>query len=77
MALTTQAAGDKAVNADEWGEFLHLPGEKFYDFNKIRDESYEIQKPRLERMQAFPLYPSISASTLQMSLHSPLSIFLG
>jgi replication fork clamp-binding protein CrfC len=29
---------DKAVNADEWGEFLHLPGEKFYDFHKIRDE---------------------------------------
>ncbi|ORY03883.1 vacuolar sorting protein 1 [Basidiobolus meristosporus CBS 931.73] len=23
---------------DEWGEFLHLPGEKFYDFNKIREE---------------------------------------
>ncbi|KAG6811322.1 hypothetical protein H0H92_007986 [Tricholoma furcatifolium] len=29
---------DKAANADEWGEFLHLPGEKFYDFTKIRDE---------------------------------------
>lgn len=25
-------------NADEWGEFLHLPGQKFYDFGKIRDE---------------------------------------
>lgn len=23
---------------DEWGEFLHKPGVKFYDFNKIRDE---------------------------------------
>lgn len=22
----------------EWGEFLHKPGEKFTDFNKIRDE---------------------------------------
>ncbi|PPQ65318.1 hypothetical protein CVT24_011445 [Panaeolus cyanescens] len=31
-------SGDKQANADEWGEFLHLPGEKFYDFNKIRDE---------------------------------------
>lgn len=29
---------DKAANADEWGEFLHLPGQKFYDFGKIRDE---------------------------------------
>lgn len=29
---------DKAANPDEWGEFLHLPGEKFFDFTKIRDE---------------------------------------
>ncbi|EIN08035.1 hypothetical protein PUNSTDRAFT_144490 [Punctularia strigosozonata HHB-11173 SS5] len=29
---------DKQANADEWGEFLHLPGQKFYDFNKIREE---------------------------------------
>lgn len=25
-------------NPDEWGEFLHLPGQKFHDFHKIRDE---------------------------------------
>ncbi|KAF8919218.1 Dynamin central region-domain-containing protein [Mucidula mucida] len=31
-------ANDKNANVDEWGEFLHLPGEKFHDFNKIRDE---------------------------------------
>ena len=30
--------GDKNANPDEWGEFLHLPGEKFHDFHKIRDE---------------------------------------
>jgi hypothetical protein len=29
---------DIASNTDEWGEFLHIPGQKFYDFNKIRDE---------------------------------------
>ncbi|KAK8209182.1 vacuolar protein sorting-associated protein 1 [Zalaria obscura] len=29
---------DKESNLDEWGEFLHLPGQKFYDFNKIREE---------------------------------------
>ncbi|KAK4104934.1 hypothetical protein N658DRAFT_418039 [Parathielavia hyrcaniae] len=29
---------DKAANTEEWGEFLHIPGQKFYDFNKIRDE---------------------------------------
>ncbi|KAJ6107240.1 Vacuolar protein sorting-associated protein 1 [Penicillium sp. IBT 18751x] len=42
---TAQTNGDKMLettdsesNVDEYGEFLHLPGEKFYDFNKIRDE---------------------------------------
>lgn len=29
---------DKEANVEEWGEFLHIPGQKFYDFNKIRDE---------------------------------------
>jgi len=29
---------DKEANVDEWGEFLHIPGQKFHDFNKIRDE---------------------------------------
>lgn len=29
---------DKEANAEEWGEFLHVPGQKFYDFNKIREE---------------------------------------
>lgn len=26
------------TNDDEWGEFLHLPGRKFYDFAAIRQE---------------------------------------
>ncbi|CAO3653954.1 unnamed protein product [Cunninghamella echinulata] len=29
---------DSDENPDEWGEFLHLPGQKFYDFDKIREE---------------------------------------
>lgn len=29
---------DKESNTDEWGEFLHIPGQKFHDFNKIREE---------------------------------------
>ena len=32
------AGSDQQANEAEWGEFLHLPGEKFYDFNKIRAE---------------------------------------
>jgi dynamin 1-like protein len=23
---------------DEWGEFLHIPDKKFYNFDKIREE---------------------------------------
>lgn len=26
------------TNPDEWGEFLHLPGKKFYNFDEIRNE---------------------------------------
>lgn len=30
--------GNNDINENEWGEFLHLPGEKFFDFHKIRAE---------------------------------------
>ncbi|KAL1927326.1 hypothetical protein VTP01DRAFT_3955 [Rhizomucor pusillus] len=33
---TTNSDSDE--NPDEWGEFLHLPGQKFYNFDKIREE---------------------------------------
>ncbi|KAG1330908.1 dynamin-related protein 3A [Cocos nucifera] len=29
---------EAAEGADEWGEFLHLPGKRFYDFSEIRRE---------------------------------------
>ncbi|PLW44508.1 hypothetical protein PCASD_11463 [Puccinia coronata f. sp. avenae] len=29
---------DTTQNPDEWGKFLHKPGEKFHNFNKIREE---------------------------------------
>ena len=48
LQLTNVKAGDHKLteavtfkngeNADEWGEFLHLPGKKLYDFNEIRKE---------------------------------------
>jgi replication fork clamp-binding protein CrfC len=38
LSAKLNAGEDKAANENEWGEFLHLPGEKFYDFNKIRAE---------------------------------------
>ncbi|KAG8893025.1 vacuolar protein sorting-associated protein 1 [Tulasnella sp. 408] len=33
-----QIEGSSQNNENEWGEFLHLPGEKIYDFAKIRAE---------------------------------------
>ncbi|KAG9016728.1 vacuolar protein sorting-associated protein 1 [Tulasnella sp. 427] len=34
----TKIEGSPQNNENEWGEFLHLPGEKFFDFGKIRAE---------------------------------------
>ncbi|EMG46386.1 Vacuolar sorting protein 1, partial [Candida maltosa Xu316] len=33
-----KTGGQTENNADEWGEFLHLPGKKFYNFEDIRSE---------------------------------------
>jgi hypothetical protein len=38
LRVSHQAQNPDSTNPNEWGEFLHLPGEKFYDFNKIRAE---------------------------------------
>ena len=35
---STTGDGASTSNKQEWGEFLHLPGQKFYDFNEIRTE---------------------------------------
>ncbi|KAF8341623.1 Dynamin central region-domain-containing protein [Cantharellus anzutake] len=35
---SSKAPTANQTNEDEWGEFLHLPGEKFHDFSKIRAE---------------------------------------
>jgi len=36
--LARGPSADPQINENEWGEFLHLPNKKFYDFNKIRAE---------------------------------------
>ncbi|AMD18901.1 HBL001Wp [Eremothecium sinecaudum] len=33
-----QNVGQVEDNTEEWGEFLHLPGKKFYNFDQIRQE---------------------------------------
>lgn len=37
--ITVTDKGDKSENnLEEWGEFLHLPNKRFYNFEEIRDE---------------------------------------
>ena len=36
--VTMDAVPDNATNDYEWGEFSHIPGKKFHNFDEIRDE---------------------------------------
>ncbi|KAI1485184.1 vacuolar sorting protein 1 [Biscogniauxia mediterranea] len=56
---------DKAANADEWGEFLHIPGQKFYDFNKIRDEISRETEAKVGRNSG------ISPAPINLRVYSP------
>nr|6DI7_A Chain A, Putative sorting protein [Thermochaetoides thermophila DSM 1495] len=56
---------DKAANLDEWGEFLHLPGQKFYDFNKIRDEINRETEAKVGRNAG------ISPAPINLRIYSP------
>jgi vacuolar protein sorting-associated protein 1 len=56
---------DKEANADEWGEFLHIPGQKFYDFNKIRDEIVKETEAKTGRNAG------ISPAPINLRIYSP------
>jgi vacuolar protein sorting-associated protein 1 len=56
---------DKESNVDEWGEFLHIPGQKFFDFNKIRDEIVRETESKTGRNAG------ISASPINLRIYSP------
>ncbi|TVY41197.1 Vacuolar protein sorting-associated protein [Lachnellula subtilissima] len=56
---------DKEANVDEWGEFLHIPGQKFYDFNKIRDEIVKETEAKTGRNQG------ISPAPINLRIYSP------
>jgi replication fork clamp-binding protein CrfC len=59
------AGADKEANADEWGEFLHIPGQKFYDFNKIRDEIVKETEAKTGRNAG------ISPAPINLRIYSP------
>lgn len=56
---------DSAANVDEYGEFLHIPGEKFYDFNKIREEIVRETETKVGRNMG------ISPSPINLRIYSP------
>jgi vacuolar protein sorting-associated protein 1 len=56
---------DKESNVDEWGEFLHIPGQKFYDFNKIRDEISRETEAKVGRNAG------ISPAPINLRIYSP------
>ncbi|KAI1074162.1 vacuolar sorting protein 1 [Whalleya microplaca] len=56
---------DKSANADEWGEFLHIPGQKFYDFNRIREEISRETEAKVGRNAG------ISPAPINLRVYSP------
>lgn len=56
---------DAESNLDEWGEFLHVPGQKFYDFNKIRDEILKETESKTGRNAG------ISPAPINLRIYSP------
>ena len=57
--------GDQEANVNEWGEFLHIPGQKFYDFNKIRDEIVKETEAKAGRNVG------ISPAPINLRIYSP------
>ncbi|DAZ94917.1 TPA: hypothetical protein N0F65_003087 [Lagenidium giganteum] len=65
---TSPTAADKPKDKDdqqEWGEFLHLPGQKFFDFNEIRRE-IERETERLTGKNK-----GISNKSINLKVYSP------
>ncbi|KAL3957722.1 hypothetical protein ACCO45_008300 [Purpureocillium lilacinum] len=58
-------ATDKAANPDEWGEFLHIPGQKYYDFTKIREEIARETEAKVGKNAG------ISAAPINLRIYSP------
>ncbi|KAF5650345.1 vacuolar sorting 1 [Fusarium tjaetaba] len=64
-AEEVDTTNDKQANADEWGEFLHAPGQKFYDFSKIRDEIERETEAKVGRNAG------ISPAPINLRIYSP------
>ncbi|CCH62569.1 hypothetical protein TBLA_0H02850 [Henningerozyma blattae CBS 6284] len=55
----------KSINSNEWAEFLHNPGHKYYDFEEVRKEIEE------ETQRIAGSNKSISNLPINLKIHSP------
>lgn len=58
-------SNDSEANPDEYGEFLHIPGQRFHDFNKIRDEIVRETESKVGRNAG------ISPVPINLAIYSP------
>lgn len=65
MSEKVDTSGDKEANIDEYGEFLHIPGQRYYDFNKIRDEIVRETEAKTGRNAG------ISPAPINLRIYSP------
>jgi replication fork clamp-binding protein CrfC len=59
------SSNDKEANIDEYGEFLHIPGKKFHDFGKIREEIVRETESKTGRNSG------ISPAPINLRIYSP------
>ena len=60
----------KGADGQEWGEFLHKKGERFYDFSKIRREIEE------QTMRIAGHDKNISDEPISLTIYSPFVVDL-
>ncbi|KAA8521472.1 hypothetical protein F0562_012145 [Nyssa sinensis] len=65
LQLENRPAGSDSDNDQEWGEFLHLPGQRFYDFSKIRREI------QAETERAAGFNKGVSDKQIRLKISSP------
>lgn len=59
-----------SLRGEEWGEFLHLPGTKFFNFNEIRDEIVR------ETDRVTGRNKGISKASINLKIYSPFVLNL-
>ena len=65
MILSRDKKGSLLQEGNEWGEFLHKKGERFYDFYKIRREIEE------QTMRIAGHEKNISEEPISLIIYSP------